>query len=82
MYDLETFKKNRAVPLCSCIYKLSKISCKNHREISEKENQKCPNDCVVSKGTDCFNEMLDRVFCSKENQKKSKVKMLKRFYVC
>ena len=26
VYDLETFNKNRAVPYCSCIYKLSKIS--------------------------------------------------------
>ena len=26
VYDLETFKNIRAVPYCSCIYKLSKIS--------------------------------------------------------
>ena len=49
VYDLETFNKIRAVPYCSCIYKLSKISGKYHRDISEQENQKCLNDCVVFK---------------------------------
>ena len=57
VYDLETFNKTRAVPYCSCIYKLSKISVKYHRDISEQEYQKCQNDCVVSKGIDCFNEL-------------------------
>ena len=31
VYDLEIFNKIRAVPYCSCIYKLSRISGKNHR---------------------------------------------------
>ena len=39
-YDLETFNENRAVPYCSCIYKLSKLSGKYHRDISEQEYQK------------------------------------------
>ena len=43
MYDLETFIKIGAVPYCSCIYKLSKISGKYNRDISEKEYQKCLN---------------------------------------
>ena len=33
VYDLETFNKIRAVPYCSCIYKLNKISGKYHRDI-------------------------------------------------
>ena len=41
VYDLGTFNKIRAVPYCSCIYKLSKISGKYHRDISEQEYQKC-----------------------------------------
>ena len=61
VYDLETFNKIRAVPFCSCIYKLSKISGKNHRDISEQECHKCLNDCVVFKGADCINECLDHV---------------------
>ena len=65
IYDLETFNKDRAVPFCSCIYKLSKISGKYHRDISEQEYRKCLNDCVVFKGTDCINEMLDHVLSFK-----------------
>ena len=40
VYDLETFSKFRAVPYCSCIYRLRKISGKYHRDISEQEYQK------------------------------------------
>ena len=81
VYDLETFNKNRAVPYCSCIYTLSKISGKYHRDISEQEYQKCLNDCVVFKGTDCINEVLDHVLSFKENQKKSKIKLLNIIYI-
>ena len=70
VYDLETFNKIRAVPYCSCIYKLSKISGKYHRDISEEEYQKCLNGCVVFKGTDCINEMLDHVLSFKGEPKK------------
>ena len=35
VYDLENFKKIRAVLFCSCIYKLSKISGKYHRYLTE-----------------------------------------------
>ena len=72
VYDLETFNKIRVVPYCSCIYKLSKISGKYHRGISEQEYQKCPNDCVVFKGTDCINEMLDHALSFKGEPKKVK----------
>ena len=61
VYDLETFIKFRAVPICSCIHKLSKISIKYHRDISEQEYKQCPNDWVVFEGFDCINEMLDQV---------------------
>ena len=71
VYDLENFNKIRAVPYCSCIYKLSKISPKYHRDISEQKYQKCLNDCVVFKGTDCINEMLDHVSSFKGEPKKS-----------
>ena len=70
MYDLETFKKIRAVPYCSCIYKLSKFSGKYHRDISEQESQKCLVDCVVFKGTACINGMLDHVLSFKGEPKK------------
>ena len=70
MYDLETFNKIRAVPFCSCIYKLSSISGKYHRDISEQEYQKCLIDCIVFGGTDCINEMLDHVLSVKGEAKK------------
>ena len=76
MYDLEIFKKIRAVPYCSFIYKLSKVSGKCHRDISEEDYQKCLNDCVVLKGTDCFNEMLDHVSSLKGEFKKSNIKIV------
>ena len=71
-YDLETFNKIRAVPYCSCIYKLSKTSGNYHRDISEQEYQKCLNDCVVLKGTECNNEMLDHVLSFTGEPKKVK----------
>ena len=76
VYDLETFNKIRAVPYRSCIYKLSKLSGKYHRDISEQEYQKCLNDCVVFKGTDCVNEMLDHVLSFKGEPKKVKNKIV------
>ena len=76
VYDVETFNENRAVPYCSCIYKLSKISGKYHRDISEQEYQKCLNDCVVFKETDCINEMLDHVLSFKGKPKKVKNKIV------
>ena len=76
VFDLETFNKIRAVPYCSFIYKLSKISGKYNRDISEQEYQKCLNDCVVFKGTDCINEMLDHVLSFKGEPKKIKNKIV------
>ena len=76
VYDLETFKKIKAVPYCSCIYKLSKLSGKYYKNISEQEYQKCLNDCVVFKGSDCINEMLDHVLSFKGEPKKVKNKIV------
>ena len=76
IYDLETFNKIRAVLYCSCIYKRTKNSGKYYRDISEEEYQKCLNDCVVFKGTDCINEMLDHVLSFKGEPKKVKNKIV------
>ena len=76
VYDLETLNKIRAVPYCSFMYKLSKISGKYHRDISEQEYRKCQNDCVVFKGTDCIIEMLDHVLSFKREPKKVKNKIV------
>ena len=76
VYDLETFKKIRAVLYCSCINKLSKNSGKYHRDISGKEYQKYLKDCVIFEVTDCNNEMLDHVLSFKGEPKKSINKLL------
>ena len=79
VYDLETFKKIKAVPYCSCIHKVSKNSGKYHRDISEPEYQKCLNDCVVFKGIDCINKMLDHVLSFTGKPKKVKNKIVEYY---
>ena len=61
VYDIETFNTDRAPPYANCIYRLSKLSSKYNRDISEKEYQKCLYDCIVFKGLDKVNQMLDYV---------------------
>ena len=76
VYDLETLNEIRAVPYCRCIYKLSKNSGNYNRDLSEQEYQKCLNDCVVFKGIDCINKMLDHVLLFKGEPKKVKSKIV------
>ena len=61
VYDIETFNTDRAVPYANCMYRLSKLSGKYNRDISEIQYQNCLNDCFVFKGLDNINEMLDYV---------------------
>ena len=61
VYDLETFNTDKAVPYAKCIYRLNKLSGKYNRDITGQEYEKCRKDCVVFKGTDSINEMLDYV---------------------
>ena len=80
VYDIETFSTIKCVPYANCIYRLSKISGKYYRDITEKEYQKCLNDCIVFKGLDNFNKMLDYIYNSKENQKELITKLLNIIY--
>ena len=41
VYELETFNFDRAVPFADCIYRLSKISGKYNRDITQREFEKC-----------------------------------------
>ena len=77
VYDIETFNTIKCVPYANCIYRLSKVSGKYYQDISEKEYQKCLNDCVVFKGLDNTNEMLDYVLQYKGEPKRINNKIVK-----
>ena len=70
VYDIETFNTFKCVPNANCIYRLSKISGKYNRDISGKEYRKCLNDCIVFKGLDKINKMLDYVLQFKGEPKR------------
>ena len=74
--DLETYSKDRAIPSCSCISKINKICGKNHRDRTEKDFQKCSNDCVVFNASDSFNEILDHVLAFEGENKSVKIKIV------
>ena len=76
-YDIETFSTINCVLYANCIYRLSKISGKFYQEISEKEYQNCLNDCIVSKGLDNINKMLDYVLQFKGEPKRISNKVVK-----
>ena len=80
VYDIETFSTIKSVPYANCIYRLGKISGKYYRDISEKEYQKCLNDCIVFKGLDNINKMLDYVLQYKGEPKRINNKIVK-FYL-
>ena len=80
VYDKETFSTIKCVPYANCIYRLSKISGntgKYYRDISEIEYQKCLNDCIVFKGLDNINKMLDYVLQFKGEPKRINNKIVK-----
>ena len=77
VYDIETFNTDKAVPYANCIYRLSKISGKYYRDISEKENEKCERDCSVFKGLDNFNEIFDYVLQFKGEAKRFNNKIVR-----
>ena len=77
VYDIETLNNDRAVPDANCLYRLSKISGKYNRHITQREYKKCREDCIVFKGTYCINEMLDYVSQFKGEAKKVNKKFFK-----
>ena len=70
VYDLETFNTDKTVPYANCIHRLSKISGKYNRDITQREYERFRNDCIVLKGTDSINEMLDYVLQFKGEAKR------------
>ena len=71
LYDLETYNTINCAPYAKGIQKLSKISGNYHRDITEKEYQKCQSDCIVFKGLDNINKKLDHILSFKAEPKKS-----------
>ena len=53
VFDLESLSTDRPVPNAFGLHKLSKISGKSYRDLTQQEYEKCRNDCIVFKGTDC-----------------------------
>ena len=70
VFDLETLNTDRVVSYASCVYRLSKISGKYNRDITQRGYEKCRKDCIVFKGTDGINEMLDYVLQFKGEAKR------------
>ena len=77
VYDVETFNTIKCVPYAKCIYRLSKISGKYYRDISEKGYEKCLNDCIVFKGLDKINKMLGYVLQFKRDPKRINNKIVR-----
>ena len=77
VYDIETFNTDKCIPYANFIYRLSKISGKYYRDISEKEYQKSLNDCIVFKGLHNINKMLDYVLQFKGEPKRINNKIVK-----
>ena len=67
VYDIEAF--STAVFYSICLYKLGKNSSKYDRDITQREYENFRNDCIVFKGTNCFNEILDNVSETKSQPK-------------
>ena len=75
--DLETSKTIECVSYTNCVHRLSKISGKYHRDITDREYEKCKKDCFVFKGTDSINETLDHVLQIKGEPKRVKTRIVK-----
>ena len=75
-YDLDTFNSDKAVPYASCMYRLSKISGKYNRDVTQREYEKCTEDCIVFEGTDNINKLLDYVLQFKGEAKKVNKKIV------
>ena len=76
VYDKESFSTIKFSPYSNSIYRLRKISGKFNQDITEKEYQKCLNDCIVFKGLDNINEKLVYVLKFKGEPKRVNSKIV------
>ena len=80
VYDLETFSTDGSVPYANIFYRLSQISAKCNRDITERDYQKSTEDCIRFKGSDSSNEILEHVLQFKGEAKEVLTKLLKINY--
>ena len=59
------------------MYRLSKILGKYYRDITDGDYKKCEKDCIVFKGTNSINQMLDHVSQFKGEARKVNEKIVK-----
>ena len=76
VYDMETFNKDRAVPYCVSLYRLSKIAGKYNRVITPEDYQKCKRDTVAFHGTDCLSKLIEWLVTLKGEPRKLKFKIV------
>ena len=61
VYDIQTFNTDK-IDLCSvCIFKLSQVSGSYNGDTTDRQLDKCRNDCIVFDGSNRINEMLEHV---------------------
>ena len=80
VYVIETFNTDRALSHANCIFRLSKKSGKFSRDITDRELEKCEKDCIVFKGTDSINKILNQFLQFKGETKKFDKKLLNILY--
>ena len=76
VFDLQTYNTDRALLHSVCIYKLNKISGENNRDRTHREYEKHRKDCIVFKGTNCVNDILDQLLEIKGNVKKNNTEIV------
>ena len=72
VYDLETYRNDRARPYNMTFYRLSKISGRYKRDPTKEELEKSKKDTIAFMGDDCINNALD--YCLKLKGRERKVK--------
>ena len=77
VHDLETLNTDIAVLYAICICRLSKISGNYNQDITQRDYEKCRKDCIVFRGTESFNKMLEDVLQFKKEVKKDNIKNFK-----
>ena len=61
VWNLDTFNTDRGILYSICLSELRKLPGKHSREGTQREYEKCRNDCIVFRGTDCINFLLGHI---------------------